>query len=85
MDDPVIPVGSSARPEVGAVLTLAIVIHQIPDSFAAISLALSSTDGRRRAILYVLAAAIDTPLGIGIGTILVNLGNFMIPAGLGLH
>ena len=84
MDGVVIPVGFSAGAEVGAVVTLAIVIHQIPDSFAALSLALSSTDSRRQAILYVLATAIDTPLGIGIGTILVGLGKFMIPAGLGL-
>jgi zinc transporter ZupT len=84
MDGFVIPIGFSAGPEVGAVVTLAIVIHQIPDSFAALSLALSSTNSRRQAILYVLATAIDTPLGIGIGTIFVGLGNFMIPAGLGL-
>ena len=84
MDGFVIPIGFSAGAEVGTIVTLAIAMHQIPDSFAALSLALSSTDSRRQAILSVLATAVDTPLGIGIGLLLVGLGNFMIPLGLGL-
>lgn len=84
MDGFVIPVAFSAGAEVGIIVTLAIVIHQIPDSFAALSLALSSTDNRRQAILYVLATAVDTPLGICVGLFLSGLGNFMIPLGLGL-
>jgi len=84
MDGFVIPVGFSAGAEVGIIVTLAIAIHQIPDSFAALSLALSSTDSRKQAILCVLATAIDTPLGIGVGLLLVGLGKFMIPLGLGL-
>jgi zinc transporter ZupT len=84
MDGFAIPIGFSAGAEVGTIVTLAIAIHQIPDSFAALSLALSSTDSRRQAILSVLATAVDTPLGIVIGVFLVGLGNFMIPLGLGL-
>jgi zinc transporter ZupT len=84
MDGFVIPVGFSAGAQVGIIVTFAIAMHQIPDSFAALSLALSSTDSRRQAILSVLVTAIDTPLGIGIGLLLVGLGNFMIPLGLGL-
>jgi zinc transporter ZupT len=84
MDGFVIPVGFSAGAEVGIIVTLAIALHQIPDSFAALSLALSSTDSRRQAILSVLATAVDTPIGIGIGLMLVGLGNFMVPLGLGL-
>ena len=84
MDGFAIPIGFSAGDEVGAIVTLSIVIHQIPDSFAALSLALSSTDSRKQAILSVLATAVDTPLGIVIGLLLVGLGNFMIPLGLGL-
>jgi len=84
MDGFVIPIGFSAGAEVGTVITLAVAIHQIPDSFAALSLALGSTDSRRQAILSVLATAVDTPLGIGIGLLLVGLGNFIIPLGLGL-
>jgi zinc transporter ZupT len=84
MDGIVIPIGFSAGAGVGLTVTLAIAIHQIPDSFAALSLALSSTDSRRQAILSVLATAVDTPLGIAIGLSLVVLGNFMIPLGLGL-
>jgi len=84
MDGFVIPIGFSVGAEVGAVVTLAIAVHQIPDSFAALSLALSSTESRRQAILYVLATAVDTPLGIVIGLFFVGLGDFMVPLGLGL-
>ncbi|MCJ7632401.1 ZIP family metal transporter [Candidatus Bathyarchaeota archaeon] len=84
MDGLVIPVGFSAGIEVGTVVTFAIAIHQIPDSFAALSLALSSTQSRKQAILSVLATAVDTPLGIAVGFLLVGLGSFMIPLGLGL-
>lgn len=84
MDGFVIPVSFSAGAEVGIVVTFAIAVHQIPDSFAALSLALSSMESRKQAILSVLATAVDTPLGIFVGLFLVNLGNFMIPLGLGL-
>jgi zinc transporter ZupT len=84
MDGFIIPIGFSVGAQVGNVVTLAIAIHQIPDSFAALSLALSSTSNRREAILSVLVTAIDTPIGIGVGLLLVDLGNFMIPIGLGL-
>jgi len=84
MDGFVIPIGFSAGPQVGLIVTLAIAIHQIPDSFAALSLALGSTDNKRQAVLYVLATAADTPIGIAIGLLFVGLGSFMIPLGLGL-
>ena len=84
MDGFVIPIGFLAGSKVGTIVTLAIAMHQIPDSFAALSLALSSTDTRKQAILSVLATAVDTPLGIGIGLLLIGLGNFMVPLGLGL-
>lgn len=84
MDGFVIPIGFAAGPGVGIIVTLAVVLHQIPDSFAALSLALGSTDSRKQAFLYVLATAADTPIGIVIGLLLVGLGNFMIPLGLGL-
>jgi zinc transporter ZupT len=84
MDGFVIPAGFSAGAEVGTIVTLAIAIHQIPDSFAALSLAITSTNSRRQAMLSVLVTAADTPVGIGIGFFLVGLGNFMIPLSLGL-
>lgn len=84
MDGFVIPVGFSAGPHVGLLVTLAVAIHQIPDSFAALSLALGSTDNKKQAFLYVLATAADTPIGILIGLLLVGLGSFMVPLGLGL-
>jgi len=83
MDGFVIPIGFSVGAEVGTVITLAIAVHQITDSFAALSLALSSTESRRQVILYVLATAADTPLGIVIGLFFVGLGDFIIPLGLG--
>jgi zinc transporter ZupT len=84
MDGFVIPIGFSAGPQVGLLVTLAVAIHQIPDSFAALSLALGSTESRKKAFYYVLATAMDTPIGIGVGFLLVGLGGFMIPLGLGL-
>ncbi len=84
MDGFVIPVGFSAGPQVGLLVTVAVAIHQIPDSFAALSLALGSTDNKKQAFLYVLATAADTPIGILVGLLFVGLGSFMIPLGLGL-
>ncbi len=84
MDGFVIPVGFSAGPDVGIIVTLAVAIHQIPDSFAALSLALGSTDNKKQSFLYVLATAADTPIGILVGLLFVGLGNFVIPLGLGV-
>lgn len=84
MDGFVIPVSFSAGPQVGTIVTLAVVIHQIPDSFAALSLALGTTESRRKAAWYVLLTALDTPVGIALGVVLVGLGSFMIPLGLGI-
>lgn len=84
MDGFVIPIGFSAGPQVGIIVTLAVAIHQIPDSFAALSLALGSTDSRKQAFLYVLTTAADTPFGIIIGLLFVGLGSYMVPLGLGL-
>jgi zinc transporter ZupT len=83
MDGFVIPVGFSAGTEVGMIVTLAVAIHQIPDSFAALSLALGSTESKRQALFYVLATAVDTPIGIAIGLLFVGLGSYMVPLGLG--
>lgn len=84
MDGFVIPVSFSAGAEVGTIITFAIAIHQIPDSFAALSLALSSMESKKQAILSVFATAVDTPLGIFASLFLINLGNILIPLGLGL-
>ncbi len=84
MDGFVIPVAFSAGPSVGIIVTLAVAIHQIPDSFAALSLAIGSTESRRQAFFYVFATAADTPIGILAGLLLVGLGGFMVPLGLGL-
>jgi zinc transporter ZupT len=84
MDGFVIPLAFSAGTAVGLTITVAVVIHQIPDAFAALSLALGSTASRKRAFLYVFATAADTPLGIIVGAVLVGLGSFMIPLGLGV-
>jgi len=84
MDGFVIPIGFSAGAEVGFIVTMAVAIHQIPDSFAALSLALGSTSSKKQALLYVITTAVDTPIGIAIGLLFVGLGTFMIPLGLGL-
>ncbi len=84
MDGFVIPVSFSAGTQVGTVVTLAVVLHQIPDSFAALSLALGATESKWQALLYVVITALDTPVGIVLGAVLVGLGSFMIPLGLGV-
>ncbi len=67
MDGFVIPLGFSAGPAVGVIVSLAITLHQIPDSFAALSLALRVSGNRKQAFLSVLVTAFDTPLGIVFG------------------
>ena len=84
MDGFVIPIGFSAGPSVGIIVSVAIALHQIPDSFAALSVSLRGTGSRKQALLAVLATAVDTPVGIVFGLLLISLGNFMIPLGLGL-
>jgi zinc transporter ZupT len=82
MDGIVIPIGFVAGPAVGTVITLAVAIHQIPDSFAAVSVALGPGYTRRRGALYVLVTAVDTPIGMAIG--LLFLGGGAALAALGL-
>jgi len=84
VDGLVIPISFTAGVEVGIVVTLAIVLHQIPDSFAALSLALGTTQTKRRAFTYVLVTALDTPIGIGLGILLASIGGFIVPVGLGI-
>lgn len=84
MDGFVIPIGFAAGPEIGIIVTLAVAIHQIPDSFAALSLALGSTESRRQALMYVLVTAVDTPMGIVVGLLSVGLGSLVVPIGLGI-
>lgn len=84
MDGFVIPVSFSAGPTVGTIVTLAVVLHQIPDSFAALSLAIGATESKRSALGYIVLTALDTPIGIVVGYVLVGLGTFMIPLGLGV-
>lgn len=83
MDGVVIPFGLAAGPVIGTIVTLAIVIHQIPDSFAALSFGLSSASSNRRASFYVLATAFDTPVGIGLAAIMLNVIPSLLPLGLG--
>jgi zinc transporter ZupT len=84
MDGFVIPMGFSAGPAVGIIVSLAITLHQIPDSFAALALSLRAASSRKQIFFSVLATAADTPVGIVFGLLLVSLGNSMIPFGLGL-
>ena len=83
VDGLVIPLGFSAGTEVGLVITLAVALHQIPDSIAALTVALASGRRGRRAAAFVLVTALDTPLGIGIGLLLLGAGSWLVPLGLG--
>ncbi len=82
MDGFVIPLGFAISPIVGTVIVLAIALHQIPDSFAAVTVGLVANVPRRTALKYVLATALDTPLGIIVGAVFLSVGADWLPVGL---
>ncbi len=82
IDGFVIPLGFALGPSVGTVIVLAVALHQIPDSFAAVSVGIASQAKRRTMLTYVLATALDTPLGILLGVLFLGLGTGWLPAGL---
>lgn len=84
MDGIVIPIGFAVGAEVGLIITLAVVLHQIPDSFAALSLALGTMQTKRQAVAYVLITALDTPIGVVLGSLLAGIGGAIVPLGLGV-
>ncbi len=83
IDGFVIPLGFELGGTVGTVIVLAVAVHQIPDSFAALSVGLASGASRRTATAYVLATALDTPLGIALGVLFLGAGQWWLPVGLG--
>ncbi len=83
MDGFVIPLGFAISPVVGTVIVLAIALHQIPDSFAAVTVGLFSGASRKTALKYVVATAADTPIGIVIGALFLSVGASWLPVGLG--
>ncbi|TLZ70320.1 MAG: ZIP family metal transporter [Methanobacteriota archaeon] len=82
VDGFVIPLGFEAGAAVGLVITLAIALHQIPDSFAGASVSIASLRSRRIVLGFVLATAIDTPIGIGVGSLFVTASAAWLPIGL---
>lgn len=79
----IIPLGFAARDALGTVITLAVVLHQIPDNFAAVSMGLGSGRTRRQLLLYVVPTFVDTPAGILFGTLFAGIGDLYIALGLG--
>lgn len=82
LDGFVIPLAFSLGNATGTVITLAIAIHQIPDSFAAASVALGAGLDRRNSLLAVLATAADTPIGIVLGLAFLGVGLGFLPFAL---
>lgn len=82
MDGFVIPLGFAINNVVGTVIVLAVALHQIPDSFAAMTVGLIGGGTRRTALKYILATALDTPLGIVLGVIFLSAGTAWLPVGL---
>lgn len=82
VDGFVIPLGYQAGAVVGLVITLAVALHQIPDSFAAASVSVAATRTRRAAIGFALATAIDTPVGILFGSVFLTASVVWLPFGL---
>lgn len=84
VDGFVIPVGFSGGGQVGLIIALAVALHQIPDSFSAATIALTSGYNRKKIAFFVLVTALDTPIGIIVGYAFLGAGAWMIPFGLGL-
>ena len=82
MDGFVIPISLSASVQLGLVVAVAMTIHQIPDSFAALSMALSAGYGKKETAKYVLLTALDTPVGIIVGVIVLLGANAAGIAGI---
>ena len=84
VDGFIIPIGYSFGGELGLVITLAVALHQIPDSFSAASISLAAGYNRRKTAFFILLTALDTPLGIIIGYCFLGIGDWIVPFGLGL-
>ena len=82
LDGFVIPLGFSLPGAAGTVIVLAIALHQIPDSVAAVSVALGAGYDRRRSMRFVLASAADTPIGIVLGLAFLGVGVGFLPFAL---
>lgn len=82
MDGFVIPLGFAINNVVGTVIVLAVALHQIPDSFAAMTAGLVSRGDRRTALKYVVATAADTPFGILLGVLFLATGTTWLSVGL---
>ena len=82
VDGFVIPLGFELGGNVGTVIVVAVALHQIPDSFAALAVGIASSADRRRAWRYVLLTAVDTPIGILLGIAFLGVGTSLVPIGL---
>ena len=82
LDGFVIPLGFALGGAAGTVITLAIAIHQVPDSVAAVSVALGAGYDRHQAARFVLISALDTPIGIGLGLLFVGAAATFLPFAL---
>ncbi len=89
VDGFVIPIGLATSTKLGLVITLAMIIHQIPDSFAAVSMAMAAGYDKKKSAMFVLITALDTPIGIIIGAItylganLTGIANLLVLLSLG--
>jgi len=82
VDGFVIPLAFEAGAAVGLIVTLAVALHQIPDSFAGAAVAVAATQNRRTALGFVLATAVDTPIGIAVGSAFVTATTAWLALGL---
>lgn len=82
LDGFVIPLGFTLGGTAGTVIVLAIALHQIPDSVAAVSVALGAGYDRRQSMGFVFASAADTPIGIVLGLVFLGVGTGFLPFAL---
>lgn len=83
IDGFVIPLAFELGSSVGTVIILAVALHQIPDSFAALGVGLAMRKSRKTTVAYVLITAADTPIGILLGVLFLGAGTQWLPVGLG--
>lgn len=82
IDGFVIPLSFSAGNVLGTIVGLGVALHQIPDSFVAASISLSAGFSKKKTFGSVFLTALDTPIGILAGLLLLSQGSWFIPLGI---
>jgi len=86
----VIPIALASSTTLVLVITATMVIHQVPDSFTGVSMALAAGHTKKKAAMLTLITAVDTPIGIVFGALAylganaTGLANWLVLLALGI-